>query len=606
MNSLARSLAPRITVLCLGAALASCGEQQPLSAPPVARPLFEISDGTHAPGNPGFFFLPPIAQLQTWTGVFDDTLAPVVTICALQAGTCGATIATFTRAAPPSRGADDDDRCDDDDASVRSDLLNPDGRLDRACEDDDARLRQDGERWPTVRLNRRAQHYVVRWYTHRYHLDPAVTYRITVAVGALPLGYADVDVVRNRRAAAAVDTSRFVPLLLDRTLPIKFRIEVGALGTLFCPGTAGAYSSLQAAVNAAPDGGTVLVCDGTHSVEDVNVSHAVTITSAGPGVATLDAGSAGGALWIGGGTTPLAGTVVLRNLRFVGGQWDNVSVTSNAGSVLVSHCTFENPLATPGEPEPSLTALVLTGSGNTSLTVDQSTFIGADVGVGVSVPSGAVVVSGNTFRGQANSGVHVGGPTPGLVTVQGNSFSDCGPNWCLFTQVALAAIGNTFTIDMTHPTHSPLRLDVGVGGSDAAVATDNVVNGLGAGAAGRADPLGYPMQVGIQVYGTADLRRNQISNAYDGVWLSSATVTGSDNVITGTFAPLDGSGTITMNRNDLLDYVNWRTFSGSGVDLRCNYWGSSLGPAGITNADIAYLPYATQLIANQPGVICTP
>jgi alpha-tubulin suppressor-like RCC1 family protein len=290
--------------------LAACSEQRPLTAPPVARPQFQISDGSHAPGNPGFFFLPPIARPQTWTGTFDDSLSPVVTICALQGGTCGATIATFTRAAPPARGADADDRCDGSDASERADLLTPDGGPDRACEDDDVRLRQDGERWQTIRVNRKAERYVVRWYTHRFHLDPAVTYRITVSVGAFPLGYADVDVVRNRRAAAAVDTSQFVPLLIGRTLPIKFRIEQGA-STLVLNKVAGdsQTASTGAAVPVAPS--VRLTNARGDAIAGFTVSFAVT-SGGGTVTGAAPVTDAGGLATVGGWTLgPTPGTNVL-------------------------------------------------------------------------------------------------------------------------------------------------------------------------------------------------------------------------------------------------------------------------------------------------------
>jgi hypothetical protein len=284
-----------------------------------------------------------------------------------------------------------------------------------------------------------------------------------------------------------------------------------------------------------------------------------------------------------------------------------VSVGLNAGDVLVTRSEFSGALTAPDPSNPSrVSGLMVAGAGIGTVTVDSSTFIGNDIGVHVNSPSGTIVVRSSSFKGQSIESIHLSGPKPGPITVQDNSFSDCGLDWCLFTQLPLSVVGNTFTIDIARPTHSPMRLDVGVYGTEPAIVTDNVVVGTGSGGATRADLSEYPMQVGIQVYGAADMHGNRITNAYTGVWLSSATVSGTDNTIEHTFEPFGGGVTIAMTRNDLLDYVGWRTMSPIGTNLKCNWWGSTSGPSGITSSDSAYLPFATQPIANQPAVTCTP
>jgi hypothetical protein len=54
-------------------------------------------------------------------------------------------------------------------------------------------------------------------------------YRISVTACAVPLGYADVDVVDSGKDLKNVNTNQYVALLDDRTLPIKFQIEPGAV-----------------------------------------------------------------------------------------------------------------------------------------------------------------------------------------------------------------------------------------------------------------------------------------------------------------------------------------------------------------------------------------
>ncbi|MFC1584377.1 LamG domain-containing protein [Fibrobacterota bacterium] len=117
-------------------------------------------------------------------GVFDNTLSPVVEVCELDAAGC-ATVVQFTTT--PAEGAE------------------------------------------YVRLSDEDESYIVNWHTDLYDLDALNTYRIKVMAEGQELGYADVDVVNSGKDLRHVDTQQYIALKDGRTLPIKFRIEQGAL-----------------------------------------------------------------------------------------------------------------------------------------------------------------------------------------------------------------------------------------------------------------------------------------------------------------------------------------------------------------------------------------
>ncbi len=71
--------------------------------------------------------------------------------------------------------------------------------------------------------------YIVNWHTTDFNLAVNSLYRVKVSIGGQCLGHADVDVVGSGKDLKNVDTNQYIPLLDDRTLPIKFRIEDGAL-----------------------------------------------------------------------------------------------------------------------------------------------------------------------------------------------------------------------------------------------------------------------------------------------------------------------------------------------------------------------------------------
>ncbi|HXE82494.1 MAG TPA: hypothetical protein VN513_04060 [Gemmatimonadales bacterium] len=135
-------------------------------------PSFVIEDGNHH-GNPFFYWLPPVVKQQAPDGqTFSSQLAPIITITNLCTGNV-----------------------------IRSILDVEVG---------------NGQ-------------YQANWHTADDYLDTACTYRLAVSVGAHQLGLADMDVVDNGRELKNVNSDEYIPLLDDRTLPIKFFVGVGSL-----------------------------------------------------------------------------------------------------------------------------------------------------------------------------------------------------------------------------------------------------------------------------------------------------------------------------------------------------------------------------------------
>jgi hypothetical protein len=144
-----------------------------------------IVDAAHG-GHAGFYFLAPISKTATAAGSFDAGVEPVVEICALgTSGACANTVATYSMTSGP--GAE------------------------------------------TVRRDVEEELYIVNWATGGMALDPAKTYRISVRLWALTLGFADVDVVAKASELSRVNPALYVGVLNGSTLPIKFRIEESAL-----------------------------------------------------------------------------------------------------------------------------------------------------------------------------------------------------------------------------------------------------------------------------------------------------------------------------------------------------------------------------------------
>ena len=181
-------------------------------------PMYAVSDGAHH-GNPDFFFLPPMFNNPSTDpnfepAAFNGTLRPAVEICEL-----GAPAADLTRvciAGPPIK------------------RFAP----------------------GSVNVSLTDQQYSVNWDTKAQALDVNKFYRIQVLVGSTVLGFADVDPVSNGSQLKNVQTNEYIGLVDGKTLPIKFRIEDGAL----C-GTDGTACAAET-INLAQGGGVELVVPG--------------------------------------------------------------------------------------------------------------------------------------------------------------------------------------------------------------------------------------------------------------------------------------------------------------------------------------------------------
>lgn len=156
-------------------------------SPTAEAPTYAVSDGAHN-GNPDFFFLPPLFKNPVNSPNYEPnaanlTLKPTVEICELGAA----------------------------DASGARECI--------------ATVKQ----FPASALTIADQSYQVNWKTDETPLNVSKFYRIRVLVGASLLGFADVDPVSSARDLKNVQTNEYIPLQDGRTLPIKFRIESGAL-----------------------------------------------------------------------------------------------------------------------------------------------------------------------------------------------------------------------------------------------------------------------------------------------------------------------------------------------------------------------------------------
>ncbi|HEX6533903.1 MAG TPA: hypothetical protein VF041_04855 [Gemmatimonadaceae bacterium] len=158
----------------------------PTGADPARGLSLEMRDGSHG-GNEHFFFLPPLAGHQPrFAGVFDTTITPVVSVCEVDGDACGRAVAELTTAGAGSE-------------SLRR----------TAASAADA-------------------HWSGEWHTAGSALDSGKTYRIEVSTRGQVLGSADVIAARSASEARDIEANGSIAVVIGETLPIAFRIEVGA------------------------------------------------------------------------------------------------------------------------------------------------------------------------------------------------------------------------------------------------------------------------------------------------------------------------------------------------------------------------------------------
>lgn len=178
-----------LLLICL-AALAACDGTAPTApaerteVPSLPRhPAGTIGHWSNWGGTQQFYFLPGAPPPGGTDNAFDATLSPTVTLCRITSGSCGSTIATWTKTSGTY------------------------GRL--------------------VTVNSSGRSYNVTWPTASTGVSSGQVYRITVRVGTRTLGFLDVMVVANSAAAATVDEDLYWPVVRNANFPVSFRINQG-------------------------------------------------------------------------------------------------------------------------------------------------------------------------------------------------------------------------------------------------------------------------------------------------------------------------------------------------------------------------------------------
>jgi hypothetical protein len=208
----------RLALAMVSAALLAGCQDVPsaITLPPDRAPSFDLSDGANR-GNPHFFFLPPMVPAPRYTGTFDASPSPIVEICRGTASTCAASdvVARFTKTTGPGS--------------------------------------------ETIRADAAGQQYIVNWNTDQFALSYSVTYRVRVLVEKTVLGYADVRLYSTGSAAKNTTTGTDIALVNGRTLPIKFRIETGAVYVVQppAPGQTATIATIDGAVKISVPSGSI-------------------------------------------------------------------------------------------------------------------------------------------------------------------------------------------------------------------------------------------------------------------------------------------------------------------------------------------------------------
>jgi Tol biopolymer transport system component len=211
----------RLVFLAATALAAGCHSDEPLGpAEPAPRtPSFAISDGVFNHGNPHFFFLPPLVANPKYSGKSDGSLQPHVLVCEWRTDVdrCGKVVAAFSA--------------------------------------------NGGTGSQTVRYDPTSEQYIVNWdtktcLTGACTLNTSLVYRIRIFVGGSQLGFADVDPTDNGKDVKNLESNDYIALVNGRTLPIKFRLEQGAVAVV-APGAAAPIGSTGGTVTVTGDAATL-------------------------------------------------------------------------------------------------------------------------------------------------------------------------------------------------------------------------------------------------------------------------------------------------------------------------------------------------------------
>ncbi len=361
-------------------------------------------------------------------------------------------------------------------------------------------------------------------------------------------------------------------------------------------------ATVAEAVSAVAPSGTILIADGTHVVQDVQVNKPITIEAEGPG-AVLDGTGGVRGFDVGGspGITSGAGAVTIRGLSFQNMFETGIHVTGNYDLMVVENSVFfpsTNGLSS---------GVFVSGANGNGITIQDNTFTGGAVGVHVGTTPGVLVLS-NGFDNQGTNPVR--GP---IELMQGNTITRCHGQ-CVevagFAGSSLTVIDNSWTVDISDPIVAALNIDEGAL-ADAVVIEDNSVIGIG----GTHDPSiaeTFPMHfAGININtGSVELSRNTVQGAFHAIVFNNVgTVTASDNTIDGVNVAWQAFGSVGSGFIHSNDITNFGVpFQGPGFtpgSLTCNWWGSVFGPDPGPGPDPdIFTPWATAPIANSAGGLC--
>ena len=235
----------------------ACIDQTSPTGPNPLPPTLAVADAMHG-FAPGFYWLPPLGKERALGGAFDPALAPEVEICELAGDDCRQVLATYTMTSGPRAEA----------------------------------VRLDGG------------HYAVNWNTRDFDLSADRRYRILVRAGrGVLLGSADVAPVETGNARKNVAASAAVPVVLGRTLPIKFRIETGIVGEVavsptrasVSPGATQQFVATLRDLHGNPVTGVVTWTSSSTQVATVSSTGLATPIAVGEATITATAGQVTGA-----------------------------------------------------------------------------------------------------------------------------------------------------------------------------------------------------------------------------------------------------------------------------------------------------------------------